>query len=86
MIPPRRRPDRAWGLLVGLTLASLTVATVAGGEGSLAAAAFVLAATWIKARQVLDHFLGLVDRGGWRTGFSAALLALLLFVLAVTGL
>lgn len=86
LTPPRRRPDRAFAILAGLTSASLLVAWSAGAEGGLAAAAFVLAATWIKARHLLDHYLGLVDSSGWRTGFSAALLVLLVSVLAVTAL
>jgi hypothetical protein len=74
-----RRLARAWALLVGLTLISLTVSLYfRQGEAGLPAAAIALTAAYLKARAVLDHFLGLRRAGkGWRGFFSAMLLVLL---------
>lgn len=79
-----RRLLRAWGLLVGLTLVSLATVLVFGkGEAGLAAAAVALAASYFKARAVLDHFLDLRRAGkGWRGFFSGMLLVLLGCLLA----
>lgn len=74
-----RRLLRAWLLLVGLTLVSLAVVLGLGrNEGSLVAAAIALAASYVKARAVLDHFLDLrrADKG-WRGFFSGLLVVLL---------
>lgn len=79
-----RRLLLAWGLLVGLTLVSLVTVLVFGrGETGLAAAAVALAASYLKARAVLDHFLDLrrADKG-WRGFFSGMLLVLLGCLLA----
>lgn len=72
-----RRLLLAWGLLVGLTLVSLTVVLGFGhGEGGLVAVAVALVASYFKARAVLDHFLDLRRAGpGWRTFFSATLIS-----------
>lgn len=79
-----RRLLRAWGLLVGLTLVSLTVVLGFGhGEAGLAAATVALVASYFKARAVLDHFLDLRRAGkGWRSFFSAMLIVLLACLLA----
>lgn len=79
-----RRLLRAWGLLVGLTLVSLATVLVFGqSEAGLAAAAVALAASYFKARAVLDHFLDLrrADKG-WRGFFSGMLVVLLGCLLA----
>lgn len=75
---------RAWGLLVGLTLVSLTAVLVFGhGETGLVAAAVALTASYFKARAVLDHFLDLRRAGkGWRGFFSGMLVVLLGCLLA----
>ncbi|MBI5165925.1 MAG: cytochrome C oxidase subunit IV family protein [Magnetospirillum sp.] len=74
-----RRLTRAWLVLVGLTLVSLTAALAVGRfESGLAAAAVALCASYIKARQVLDHFLDLRRAGsGWRAMFSGLLVVIL---------
>lgn len=79
-----RRLLLAWGLLVGLTLISLTAVLVFGhGETGLLAAAVALMASYFKARAVLDHFLDLRRAGkGWRGFFSGMLLVLLGCLLA----
>lgn len=79
-----RRLLRAWGLLVGLTVVSLSTVLIFGkGEAGLAAAAVALAASYLKARAVLDHFLDLrrADKG-WRGFFSGMLVVLLGCLLA----
>lgn len=70
---------KAWLVLVGLTLMSLAVVLGLGrSEGGLVAAAVALVASYVKARAVLDHFLGLRHAGkGWRGFFSALLMVLL---------
>ena len=70
---------RAWLLLVGLTLLSLVAVLGLGhSEGGLVAAGVALVASYLKARAVLDHFLGLrhADKG-WRGFFSTMLVVLL---------
>jgi hypothetical protein len=76
---------RAWLLLVGLTALSLVAVLGLGhSEGGLIPAAVALAASFVKARAVLDHFLGLRHAGkGWR-GFFSAMLVVLLGGLMVT--
>ncbi|CAA7611996.1 conserved membrane hypothetical protein [Magnetospirillum sp. LM-5] len=74
-----RRLVRAWALLVGLTLVSLTAVLVFGHtEAGLVAAAIALVASYFKARAVLDHFLDLrrADKG-WRGFFSGMLIVIL---------
>jgi hypothetical protein len=74
-----RRLARAWMLLVGLTLVSLTAVLGFGhAEAGLPAAAVALVASYFKARAVLDHFLDLrrADKG-WRGFFSGMLVAIL---------
>ncbi len=70
---------RAWAILVGLTVISVTVALTAGPiEGGRVAAAVSLSLSFIKARQVLDHFLELRNAdGGWHAFFSVLLLFIL---------
>lgn len=71
---------RAWIVLVTLTVISVAGALIGGNaEGSsLAAVLVALVASFVKARQVLDHFLGLRhSSAGWR-GFFTALLLLIL--------
>ncbi len=79
-----RRLLYAWGLLVGLTLVSLTAVLVLGHEeAGFAAAAVALVASYFKARAVLDHFLDLRRAGkGWRGFFSGMLIVLLGCLLA----
>lgn len=79
-----RRLLFAWGLLVGLTLASLTAVLVLGrAEAGLPAAAIALVASYFKARAVLDHFLDLRQaKGSWRGFFSGFLVVLLGCLLA----
>lgn len=83
-----RRLLKAWGLLVGLTLISLVAALglgqTEGGrvavftENGRVAAAVALAASYLKARAVLDHFMDLRRAGpGWRGVFTGLLLVLL---------
>lgn len=78
-----RRLFTAWVILVALTALSVGVA-LAGGEGGGSegagkwAGAVAMAVAFVKARQVLDHFLDLRRAGnGWRMGFTFALLGLL---------
>ncbi len=80
-----RRLTRAWVLLVALTLVSLGAVLGFGAtEAGIAAAAVALAASFYKARLVLDHFLDLRRaEGGWR-GVFAAMLAVILGGLMAT--
>ena len=75
-----RRLTRAWLILAGLTLVS-TAAALAGPAGQRAgmiSVAVALAAAFVKARQLLDHFLDLRRAGkGWRGLFNGLLLAIL---------
>ena len=79
-----RRLFHAWGLLVGLTLLSLTVVLGFGhGEGGALAAAVALTASYFKAHAVLHHFLDLRRAGkGWRNFFAGMLIVLLACLLA----
>ena len=75
-----RRLIRAWTVLALLTVVSTGAALAGGlhGRSSLLAVLVALAASFIKARQVLDHFLDLRRAGsGWRTVFTALLLVIL---------
>jgi hypothetical protein len=75
-----RRLLRAWAILVVLTAVPVAGTLVWGGTGSSGPIAVLvaLAASFVKARQVLDHFLDLRRSGpGWR-GFFTALLLLIL--------
>lgn len=76
--PDDRRLLTAWATLVALTALSVAV-TLAGGEGAGKwAGAVAMTVAFVKARQVLDHFLDLRRAGGgWRTFFTAALAVLL---------
>ncbi|MCR6632296.1 MAG: cytochrome C oxidase subunit IV family protein [Magnetospirillum sp.] len=80
-----RRLLSAWGMLVGLTLVSLATVLVFGkAEAGLPAAAVALVASYLKARAVLDHFLGLRRAGrAWRGFFSASLAVLLGCLMAI---
>ncbi|MGE5545909.1 MAG: cytochrome C oxidase subunit IV family protein [Solirubrobacterales bacterium] len=80
-----RRLTTAWGLLVGLTLVSLTAVLGFGQvEAGLLAAAVALAASFFKARLVLDHFLDLRRAGGQWRGFLSAMLLVILGGLMAT--
>lgn len=74
-----RRLLKAWVLLAGLTLASLGAVLGFGTtEAGFAAAAIAMAASYWKARLVLDHFLDLRHAdGNWRGFFSGMLLVIL---------
>lgn len=76
----KHRLLRAWIILAGLTVLSVGAA-LTGGSGSrsgLIAVLVALTASFIKARQVLDHFLDLRRAGaGWQAVFMALLLAIL---------
>ena len=75
-----RRLIRAWAILAVLTVVSVGAALVGGlhGRSSLPAVLVALTASFIKARQVLDHFLDLRRAGGgWRAVFTALLLVIL---------
>lgn len=83
-----RRLLRAWAILAALTVLSVAAALLGGGGGrsSLVAVVIALAASYVKARQVLDHFLDLRRAGpGWRHFFSATLLVLLGICLGLYG-
>ena len=75
-----RRLFRAWAILAILTVVSVGTALV-GGDGQragLVSVAVALVAAFIKARQVLDHFLDLRRAGsGWRGLFNGMLLTIL---------
>lgn len=73
------RLRRAWALMAVLTVVSVAGA-LAGfrAEAGPWAAALPLAIAFVKARQVLDHFLDLRRAGGnWRTVFTVLLLTVL---------
>lgn len=75
-----RRLLRAWAILATLTLVSVASAMVAPHDQrvGLVSVSVALVASFIKARQVLDHFLDLRRAGsGWRTGFNVLLLVIL---------
>ncbi|WP_425073331.1 cytochrome C oxidase subunit IV family protein [Sagittula sp. S175] len=71
---------RAWMALVALSLASTAMATL--GQGGWLVVV-VLGLAWMKARVVLDVYLGLQEVPGWRRGFSWGLCA---FMVALIGL
>lgn len=76
----KKRLARAWAILAALTILSVGTALAAGTAegGSLMTAFVALTASYLKARQVLDHFLDLQRAGsGWRSLFSAILLLIL---------
>lgn len=75
-----RRLTRAWVVLVALTVISVAAAVMGPPDqrASLVSVAVALIASFIKARQVLDHFLDLRRAGsGWRGLFNALLVAVL---------
>ena len=74
-----RRLFTAWVILVALTALSVGVALAGIREGAGKwAGAVAMAVAFVKARQVLDHFLDLRRAGPfWRTFFTAALAGLL---------
>ncbi|MDA8232741.1 MAG: cytochrome C oxidase subunit IV family protein [Magnetospirillum sp.] len=75
-----RRLFRAWLVLVALTILSVTAALLGHDDTrlSLAAVLVTLAASFLKARQVLDHFLDLRRAGsGWQAFFTALLVLIL---------
>lgn len=73
------RLGRAWAIIAILTVASVA-AKLAGAHwegGGTWAGVIAMAAAFVKARQVLDHFLDLRRAGSsWRTFFTLALLAI----------
>jgi hypothetical protein len=74
------RLARAWMVLAALTILSVAAALLAGNghRAGLVSVVVALAASFIKARQVLDHFLDLRRAGGgWRGVFNALLLVIL---------
>lgn len=79
-----RRLALTWALLVGLTLVSLVAVLGFGhSEAGLLAVGVALAASFLKVRAVLDHFLDLRRAGpGWRGFFNGALLFILLILFA----
>ena len=84
-----RALTRAWAIIVTLSLISVganLARTHLAGLGFWAGAlAMVLA--FIKARQVLDHFLGLRRTAGpWRGLFTALLVLICAGVVALAGL
>ncbi|CAA7617823.1 conserved membrane hypothetical protein [Candidatus Terasakiella magnetica] len=75
-----RRLLRAWAILAALTGLSVGAALMSGSgsRAGLFSVVVALAASFIKARQVLNHFLDLRRAGGsWRTLFTAVLLVIL---------
>lgn len=75
-----RRLARAWFILAGLTFISVGAALLSppGQRADLVAVVVALAAAFVKARQVLDHFLDLRRAGsGWRALFNGMVLAVL---------
>jgi hypothetical protein len=78
--PWGRRLARAWAVLAVLTIVSVAAALAFPdhGRASLISVAVALVAAFIKARQVLDHFLDLRRAGAmWRGTFNALLLVIL---------
>jgi len=80
-LPSRRGLVLAWGLLAGLTVASM-VAGLFGVEDTAALGwpmvAFILAVTWVKANRILAVYLNLrVAPAGWR-GFLGGLVLVIL--------
>lgn len=80
-----RRLVIAWSLLAGLTLASM-VAGLVGVEDTAALGwtmvAFILAVTWVKARQILAIYLNLrAAPAGWRGFFGGLVLVILGLIL-----
>lgn len=75
---------RTWGVLMGLSLASTSLAALIrdGGGGQVAVGAILLLA-WIKAHLILKTYLGLGRVPQWLRGFD---LALALAMLAMLGL
>lgn len=79
--PAPRRLVIAWVLLAGLTVASMAAALPGADSGRALAwpvVAFVLAVTWVKARQILAVYLNLsAAPAGWR-GFLGGLVMVIL--------
>ncbi|MCW2307741.1 hypothetical protein [Rhodobium gokarnense] len=79
----------AWILLIALCLGSTAIALAVGsGLGPVAltaAGAAILLLSWLKARLILNAYLGLAAAPFWRKGFeiTLALYALLLLGLYV---
>ncbi|GGE81713.1 nitric oxide reductase F protein [Stappia taiwanensis] len=79
---------RAWGLLIGLCLASTLVAlaverTSFAGLAATGAGATILLLAWLKARIILSEYLGLAAAPFWRRGFE---IVLALYALLLLGL
>lgn len=75
----KQRLLRAWGILSILTIISIGTAMTsdAGGQTGLFSITLLIA-SFLKTRQVLDHFLDLRHaRGGWHTLFNIVILIIL---------
>ncbi|MBB4303280.1 hypothetical protein GGD81_002323 [Rhodobium orientis] len=81
---PRDPLLRAWTALIVLCLGSTAIAVAVGSGLSktalTAAGAVILTLSWLKARLILNAYLGLAAAPFWRKGFeiTLALYALLL--------
>ncbi len=76
--------NRAWSLLISLSLASTAMAKLISNNTYVTyGALLVMAAAWIKARVILNEYLELKHAPFWRRGFGVALT---LFMLAAAGL
>jgi len=69
---------RAWVWLVALSLGSTVIATLVGrgllsGTQVTIAGAAILLLAWLKARVILDRYLGLAAAPFWHRGFSIVL-------------
>ena len=75
----KRRLLRAWGVLSVLTIISIATAMTADADKQTGLFSItLLIASFLKARQVLDHFLDLRHAsGGWRSLFNALILVIL---------
>lgn len=80
----QRRLGRTWAVLAGLTVISLAVVMIFGWvESGLLAAGVAMAASYYKAKLLLDNFLDLrTSSPGWRQFFYSMILLLLGIVLA----
>lgn len=58
---------RAWGLLVALSMAGALITRAPDVTGL---AVVILALSFVKARLILHHYLGLANAPSWRRGFD----------------
>ena len=75
------RAFRAWISLIAITL-GLSLALLWGGDvvAPRVWLAVAAAASLVKARLILLDYLGLRQSGGWRSGFMAGLVGLVIVV------